>query len=89
VFQQTFIGILNQLWHTPGRVHGFTIHPGSLIATKELFKKPGKMYVSHHGGYRKRWTNSRHTHNPLDDAIGNAEALLRMKHEMGLKISLK
>ena len=29
-----------------------------------------------------------HTHNPLDDARGNAEALLKMK-EIGLKISLK
>ncbi|MEC7987421.1 MAG: exonuclease [Myxococcota bacterium] len=30
-----------------------------------------------------------HTHNPLDDAIGNAEALLQMKMDMGLKISLQ
>jgi len=30
-----------------------------------------------------------HTHNPVDDAMGNAEALLYMKNEMGLKISLK
>jgi len=29
-----------------------------------------------------------HTHNPLDDAMGNAEALLTMKEEMGLKILL-
>ncbi len=29
-----------------------------------------------------------HTHNPVDDAMGNAEALLKMK-EMGLKISTK
>jgi DNA polymerase III epsilon subunit-like protein len=29
-----------------------------------------------------------HTHNPVDDVIGNAEALLYMKKEMGLKISL-
>jgi hypothetical protein len=28
-----------------------------------------------------------HTHNPVDDAMGNAEALLEMK-KMGLKISL-
>ena len=28
-----------------------------------------------------------HTHNPLDDAIGNAEALLEMKR-LGLKIAL-
>jgi len=30
-----------------------------------------------------------HTHHPVDDAKGNAEALLTMKTEMGLKISLK
>ena len=30
-----------------------------------------------------------HTHNPVNDAMGNAEALLHMKREMGLKISLK
>lgn len=30
-----------------------------------------------------------HTHNPVDDAKGNAEALLYMKEKMGLKISLK
>ncbi len=29
-----------------------------------------------------------HTHNPVDDARGNAEALLHMKREMGLKIRL-
>jgi DNA polymerase III epsilon subunit-like protein len=28
-----------------------------------------------------------HTHNALDDAIGNAEALLSMKEELGLRIS--
>lgn len=31
---------------------------------------------------------TRHTHNPVDDATGNAEALLKMK-EMGLKINTK
>lgn len=31
---------------------------------------------------------TRHTHHPVDDARGNAEALLRMKQELGLKISL-
>ncbi|OGW41776.1 MAG: exonuclease [Nitrospirae bacterium GWD2_57_9] len=29
-----------------------------------------------------------HTHHPVDDAMGNAEALLHMKNEMGLKINL-
>lgn len=31
----------------------------------------------------------KHTHNPVEDAMGNAEALLHMKDEMGLKISWK
>jgi hypothetical protein len=30
-----------------------------------------------------------HTHNPVEDALGNAEALLKMKQELGLKISLR
>lgn len=30
-----------------------------------------------------------HTHHPVDDAKGNAEALLRMKNEMNLNIDLK
>ena len=29
-----------------------------------------------------------HSHNPVDDVRGNAEALLYLKHEMGLNISL-
>ena len=29
---------------------------------------------------------TKHTHNPVDDAKGNAEALLTMKKEFGLKI---
>ncbi|WP_298859820.1 exonuclease domain-containing protein [uncultured Gimesia sp.] len=37
----------------------------------------------------KHLRTTRHTHNPVDDAMGNAEALLHMKNEMGLKISLK
>jgi len=31
---------------------------------------------------------TKHTHHPVDDARGNAEALLRIKQELGLKISL-
>ncbi len=37
----------------------------------------------------KHLRKTKHTHNPVDDALGNAEALLYMKHQMGLKISLK
>jgi hypothetical protein len=29
-----------------------------------------------------------HTHNPVDDAKGNAEALLALKEQFGLKIPL-
>lgn len=34
----------------------------------------------------KHLRKTRHTHHPVDDAKGNAEALLTMKKEMGLKI---
>ncbi|MBM4088919.1 MAG: exonuclease [Planctomycetes bacterium] len=37
----------------------------------------------------KHLRNTEHTHHPVDDARGNAEALLRIKEEFGLKISLK
>ncbi len=37
----------------------------------------------------KHLRKTKHTHNPVDDALGNAEALLHLKNEMGLKISLK
>lgn len=37
----------------------------------------------------KHLRRTKHTHNPVDDALGNAEALLYMKSEMGLKLSLK
>lgn len=36
----------------------------------------------------KHLRKTRHTHHPVDDARGNAEALLHMKESMGLKISL-
>jgi len=36
----------------------------------------------------KKLRSTKHTHNPVDDAMGNAEALLKMK-EMGLKIDTK
>ena len=37
----------------------------------------------------KHLRETTHTHNPVDDAKGNAEALLKMKKELGLKIPLK
>jgi hypothetical protein len=36
----------------------------------------------------KHLRKTAHTHNPVDDAKGNAEALLHMKDAMGLKIKL-
>lgn len=36
----------------------------------------------------KHLRKTKHTHHPVDDAKGNAEALLTMKKEMGLKIKL-
>jgi len=36
----------------------------------------------------KHLRKTKHTHNPVDDAMGNAEALLHMKEVMGLKIRL-
>jgi hypothetical protein len=36
----------------------------------------------------KHLRKTRHTHHPVDDARGNAEALLQMKESMGLKITL-
>ncbi len=35
----------------------------------------------------KHLRKTKHTHHPVDDALGNAEALLAMKDQMGLKIS--
>lgn len=37
----------------------------------------------------KHLRQTKHTHHPVDDAKGNAEALLYLKHEMGLGIQLK
>ncbi len=34
----------------------------------------------------KHLRETKHTHHPVDDAIGNAEALLKMKHDLGLNI---
>ena len=40
------------------------------------------------GEWKRKFRKTRHTHDPVDDAMGNAEALLAMK-EMGLKIRLE
>jgi len=52
----------------------------------------GSLYKGLVGDVFKNFKHLRkttHTHNPVDDALGNAEALLHMKNEMSLKISLK
>lgn len=36
----------------------------------------------------KHLRKTKHTHHPVDDAKGNAEVILHMKHELGLKIGL-
>jgi hypothetical protein len=36
----------------------------------------------------KHLRKTKYTHHPVDDAKGNAEALLRLKNEFGLKIRL-
>ena len=36
----------------------------------------------------KHLRKTRHTHNPVDDAVGNAQALLHMQKEMELKIGI-
>src|SRR5262249_59978911 len=36
----------------------------------------------------KHLRKTKHTHHPVDDARGNAEALLHMRDAMGLKLSL-
>jgi hypothetical protein len=37
----------------------------------------------------KHLRKTKHTHNPVDDAMGNAEALLYMKERLGLNINLE
>ena len=51
---------------------------GSLY--KGLVKDTGQSF--------KHLRKTRHTHHPVDDAKGNAEALLAMKQQLGLKIGL-
>jgi len=50
----------------------------------------GSLYKGRIGSVFKNFKHlrkTRHTHNPVDDAKGNAEALLYMKEKMDLKIS--
>jgi len=54
-------------------------------------RRIGDLYAGMQNDAYVRWKHLRktkHTHNPVDDAKGNAEVLLAIK-EMGLKINLK
>lgn len=48
----------------------------------------GSLYKGLVGDTSKNFKHLRKTHHPVDDARGNAEALLAMRHGMGLKIRL-
>lgn len=53
-------------------------------------RRIGDLYCGMKMDAKAQWKHlrkTRHTHNPVDDAMGNAEALLEMK-KMGLKINL-
>lgn len=50
-------------------------------------RRIGDVYSGHMGSIKnhsgwKKWRKTKHTHDPLDDAIGNAEALLHLKERM-------
>lgn len=47
-----------------------------------------KMNAGLNSEWKRKFRKTAHDHNPVNDAIGNAEALLAMK-EMGLKIPLR
>lgn len=38
--------------------------------------------------WKRKYRKTKHTHHPVDDTKGNAEALIAMKN-LGLKISIK
>jgi hypothetical protein len=55
-------------------------------------RRIGDMYCGLVNDAYAKWKHLRktkHTHHPVDDAKGNAEALLHMKEKMGFKIDLK
>lgn len=54
-------------------------------------RRIGDIYAGMQGSVYTKWKHLRetkHTHNPVDDAKGNAEVILQMK-DMGLDITLK
>lgn len=55
-------------------------------------RRIGDLYCGLERDAYARWKHLRktkHTHHPVDDAVGNAEAMLHMKERMGLKIDLR
>jgi len=55
-------------------------------------RRIGDMYCGLVNDAYAKWKHLRkttHTHHPVDDAKGNAEALLHMRDKMGFKIDLK
>lgn len=54
-------------------------------------RRIGDLYGGLIGNASESWKHLRktkHTHHPVDDAMGNAEVILHMKNVMGLKIKL-
>ena len=54
-------------------------------------RRIGDLYAGYKNDFFVQWKHlrkTRHTHDPVDDARGNAEALLAMR-EMGLKVPIK
>jgi hypothetical protein len=73
---------INWYFHhfTDGNPFGFSsTNLGSLY--KGLVKDPHRSF--------KHLRDTKHTHHPVDDARGNAEALLKMKEKYGLKVPLR
>lgn len=68
-------------WFTDGNPFGFS---GRRIG--DLYCGM-KMNASKNREWKKLYRKTKHTHNPVQDALGNAEALLAMK-SIGLKIDL-
>lgn len=46
-----------------------------------------KMDAGKNAEWKKKYRETKHTHHPVDDAMGNAEALIAMRDDLGLKIS--
>lgn len=47
-----------------------------------------KMDAGVNSGWKRKYRKTIHSHHPVADAMGNAEAILAFKNELGLKIKL-